>query len=103
MNGKTTFASIIRGKHVFTRALDRHRWEQVDDGAVLQQDGVIVAIGSFAALSRDNPATPVVGDGEQVLLPGFVNAHHHVGMTPVQLGISDTTLELWFATSIAMR
>ena len=103
MNEKAAFASIIRGKHVFTRALDRHRWELIDDGAVLQQDGVIVAIGSFAALSRDNPATPVVGDGEQVLLPGFVNAHHHVGMTPVQLGISDTTLELWFATSIAMR
>ena len=88
---------------MITRALDRHRWEQIDDGAVLQQDGAITAIGAFATLHRDNPAAPVVGNGEQVLLPGFVNAHHHIGLSPIQLGISDTTLELWFATSIAMR
>ena len=88
---------------MITRALDRHRWEQIDDGAVLQQDGAITAIGAFATLHRDNPAASVVGNGEQVLLPGFVNAHHHIGLSPIQLGISDTTLELWFATSIAMR
>jgi cytosine/adenosine deaminase-related metal-dependent hydrolase len=88
---------------VITRALDRHRWEQIDDGAVLQRDGVIAAIGAFAALQRDNPAAPVVGDGEQVLLRGLVNAHHHFGLSTIQLGISDETLELWFAPSIAMR
>jgi cytosine/adenosine deaminase-related metal-dependent hydrolase len=70
---------------------------------VLQRDGVIVSIGPFAELSRDNPQADVGGDGAQVLLPGFVNAHHHIGMSPVQLGIADTTLELWFATSLAMR
>jgi 5-methylthioadenosine/S-adenosylhomocysteine deaminase len=103
MKGHIASSSIVRGKHVITRALDRHRWEQIDDGAVLQKDGVIVAIGDFSALRRDNPDVAVVGDGEQVLLPGFVNSHHHIGMSPVQLGISDATLELWFATSIAMR
>ena len=64
---------------------------------------MITAIGAFSDLHRDNPGAPVVGDGQQVLLPGFVNAHHHIGLSTVQLGISDTTLELWFATSIAMR
>jgi 5-methylthioadenosine/S-adenosylhomocysteine deaminase len=103
MRGQTTSYSIVRGKHVITRALDRHRCEQIDDGAVLQRDGVIAAIGPFAQLRRDNPDALVVGGSEQVLLPGFVNAHHHIGLSPVQLGISDTTLELWFATSIAMR
>src|SRR6266700_509112 len=103
MRGQTTSYSIVRGKHVITRALDRHRCEQIDEGAVLQRDGVIAAIGPFAQLRRDNPDAPVVGGNEQVLLPGFVNAHHHIGLSPVQLGISDTTLELWFATSIAMR
>src|SRR5216684_2791993 len=95
--------SIIRGKHVITRALDRHRWEQIDDGAVVQQDGVIIAIGSFAALQRDHPDAPVIGTGEQVLLPGFVNGHHHVGLTPVQLGSPDMPLELWFATRLVSR
>lgn len=95
--------SIIRGKHIITRALDRHRVEQIDDGAILQRDGVIAEIGSFADLSRAHPDLPVVGSGGEVVLPGFVNAHHHIGLSPVQLGIADTTLELWFATSIAMR
>ncbi len=103
MSGRGATSSIVRGKYVITRALDRHRWEQIDDGAVLQRDGIIAAVGSFAELSRANPGVPVVGSGEQVVLPGFVNAHHHIGMSPVQLGISDTTLELWFASSIAMR
>ncbi|HUN47685.1 MAG TPA: hypothetical protein VMU85_14235, partial [Stellaceae bacterium] len=96
-------SSIIRGKYLITRSLDRHRWEQIDDGAVLQRDGVVEAIGSFAEISRANPGLPVVGTGEQVLLPGFVNGHHHVGLTPVQLGSPDMPLELWFATRMVSR
>ena len=96
-------SSIIRGKHVITRALDRHRWDQIDDGAVLQRDGVIAAIASFAELHRANPDVPVIGSGEEVLLPGFVNGHHHVGLTPVQLGSPDMPLELWFATRLVTR
>ncbi len=95
--------SIVRGRHVITRALDRHQWEQIDDGGVLQEDGVIVAIGRFADLSRDNPDLSVVGSGAEVLLPGFVNAHHHIGLTPVQLGSPDMPLELWFATRLVTR
>ncbi len=96
-------SSIIRGKHVITRALDRHRCEQIDDGAVLQRDGTIVAIGSFAELHAANPDVPVVGNGGQALLPGFVNGHHHIGLTPVQLGSPDMPLELWFATRLVTR
>jgi 5-methylthioadenosine/S-adenosylhomocysteine deaminase len=103
MTGDGPSASIVRGRHVITRALDRHRWEEIDDGAVLQRGGIIAAVGAFADIRVANPDAPVLGDGAQVLLPGFVNAHHHIGLSPVQLGIEDTTLELWFATSIAMR
>ena len=38
-----------------------------------------------------------------MLLPGFVNAHHHVGLTPVQLGSPDMPLELWFVTRLVAR
>ena len=65
--GGAISTTIVRGKYVIARALDRHRWEQIDDGAVLQQDGVITAIGAFSDLHRDNPGAPVVGDGQQVL------------------------------------
>jgi cytosine/adenosine deaminase-related metal-dependent hydrolase len=30
-----------------------------------------------------------------ILLPGFVNAHHHVGLAPLQHGAPDMPLELW--------
>lgn len=38
-----------------------------------------------------------------MMLPGFVNSHHHVGLTPLQLGSPDHALELWFASRIPAR
>lgn len=38
-----------------------------------------------------------------MVTPGFVNAHHHVGLTPLQLGSPDLPLELWFASRLALR
>jgi 5-methylthioadenosine/S-adenosylhomocysteine deaminase len=96
-------SSLVRGKYVIARAIDRHRWEQIDDGAVLQHDGVISAVGGFEELRRPNPGVAVVGSGQEVLLPGFVNGHHHIGLTPVQLGSPDMPLELWFATRMVSR
>jgi cytosine/adenosine deaminase-related metal-dependent hydrolase len=95
--------SIIRGKYVITHAIDRHSWEQIENGAVLQRDGVIAAIGTFEDLERQHPDAPVVGSGNEVLLPGFVNGHHHVGLTPLQLGSPDMPLELWFGTRMVTR
>ena len=86
-----------------TKALDRHRWEEIADGAVLQQDGIITNIGTYADLRRQHPNVPVVGSGNDILLPGFINGHHHVGLTPVQLGSPDMPLELWFVTRMVMR
>lgn len=35
-----------------------------------------------------------------VMLPGFVNSHHHVGLTPLQLGTPDLPLELWIVARL---
>ncbi len=96
-------ASLIRSRAMITRALDRHRWDEIADGAVLQEDGTITAVGTFADLSRKHPTVPVIGTGNEILLPGFINGHHHVGLTPVQLGSPDMPLELWFVTRMVMR
>ena len=96
-------ASLIRSSAMITRALDRHRWDEIADGAVLQEDGTITAIGTFADLSRKHPTVPVIGTGNEILLPGFINGHHHVGLTPVQLGSPDMPLELWFVTRMVTR
>ncbi|MEZ5721366.1 MAG: hypothetical protein R3D59_06670 [Paracoccaceae bacterium] len=36
-------------------------------------------------------------------MPGLVNSHHHLRLTPLQLGAPDYALELWFAARLAMR
>lgn len=95
--------SLIRSRGMITRAIDRHTVEEIADGALLQEDGVITKIGTYADLSRQHPDVPVVGTGREVMLPGFVNGHHHVGLTPVQLGSPDMPLELWFITRMICR
>jgi 5-methylthioadenosine/S-adenosylhomocysteine deaminase len=94
---------LIRSRAMITHVTDRHGWNEVADGAVLQEDGTIAAIGTYAELSRRHPNVPVVGTGNDILLPGFINGHHHVGLTPVQLGSPDMPLELWFVTRMVMR
>jgi cytosine/adenosine deaminase-related metal-dependent hydrolase len=88
---------------MISRTIDRHLWDEVTDGAVLQEDGVIVATDTYEVLKKRYPNTPVLGTGKEILLPGFVNGHHHVGLTPVQLGSPDMPLELWFITRLVTR
>ena len=38
-----------------------------------------------------------------IVLPGFVNGHHHIGLSSFQLGSADAPLELWLANRIAHR
>ena len=85
--------SLIRSRAMISRAIDRRHWEEVADGAILQEDGVIVATGTYEALRKRYPNVAVLGSGKEILLPGFVNGHHHVGLTPVQLGSPDMPLD----------
>ncbi|WP_428484216.1 amidohydrolase family protein [Rhodopila sp.] len=95
--------SLIRGRSVITHVIDRHTWNEIRSGAVLQEDGIITAIGGFMELSAAHPDVPVIGSDQDILLPGFINGHHHVGLTPVQLGSCDMPLELWFVTRMVSR
>ena len=52
---------------------------------------------------RGTEPDDVIGSAEHVVMPGLVNGHHHIGVTPVQLGSLDQPLELWFATRIGAR
>jgi 5-methylthioadenosine/S-adenosylhomocysteine deaminase len=95
--------SLIRSRAMITHIIDRHSANVVPDGAVLQEDGTIIAVGAYGDLARLHPTVPVIGSGQEILLPGFVNGHHHVGLTPVQLGSPDMPLELWFVTRMVAR
>lgn len=99
----TPSSTLFRARYVVCRVNSRDDVQIVDHGAVLQRDGRIVEIGSFEALREKHRDVPVVGSGEAVITPGFVNSHHHVGLTPFQLGAPDLPLELWFAARVGAR
>lgn len=73
------------------------------DAGLAIAGGRVAAIGPFAALAAAHPRAEVIGDRDTVVIPGLVNAHHHVGLTPLQLGSHDHPLELWFASRLALR
>jgi len=96
-------SSLIRGKYVICKALSRTSAEVIEDGAVFQRDGLIVEVGKYAELAQKHHADETLGSDQHVVLPGLVNSHHHVGLTPFQLGSPDLPLELWFASRMALR
>ena len=77
--------SLIRSRAMVSRAIDRNTPEVTPDGAVLQEDGVILALGRYDDLKARYPDVAVLGTGNEVLMPGFVNGHHHVGLTPLEV------------------
>ncbi len=96
-------SSLIRGRYVVCRVTGRTEAKVVEDGAVVQRDGIIVEIGPYADLLARHRPDEVLGSAEHLVFPGLVNSHHHVGLTPFQLGSPDYPLELWLASRIAAR
>lgn len=101
-DGQAT-TSIVRGRHILLRAIDDDRVETLDDGAIVQQDGTITAIGAFTEIAARYPDVPVIGDADSLVIPGLVDAHHHIGMTPIQMGSPDLPLELWLTHQMRHR
>ncbi|RDJ27755.1 amidohydrolase [Bosea caraganae] len=73
------------------------------DAGLVCVDGVIRKIGPITELKARYPEAEVSGGRGFAITPGFVNSHHHVGLTPLQLGSPDHPLELWFASRLALR
>ena len=97
--GKT----LVVADHVLTGFDPAGRPEILTDAAVLIMGETIAAVGSADELRRTHPDAREIGGRGRVAIPGLVNAHHHVGVTPFQLGARDQPLELWFPERLAMR
>ena len=50
----------------------------IEQGAVLFEDGVILEVGSAAALCEAHPDAERIDAKGGIILPGFINAHHHI-------------------------
>jgi cytosine/adenosine deaminase-related metal-dependent hydrolase len=96
-------SSLVRGRYVISEITNRTKAIVIENGAVFQDNGEIVAVGPADELARQYPADEVIGSSAHVVLPGLVNGHHHIGLTPFQLGAADHPLEVWNAARLAAR
>ena len=85
-------SSLIRGKYVICKVTGPRSAKVVSDGAIYQRDGEIVEVGKYDDLKERHPGEEVIGSSRYVVMPGLVNDHFHVGVTPFQLGIPDLPL-----------
>lgn len=95
--------TLVAADHVLTGFAPDGTPELLADAAVLVEGDAIAAVGPADALRRAHPEAREIGGRGRVAIPGLINAHHHVGLTPFQLGARDQPLELWFPERIAMR
>jgi len=74
-----------------------------ENAALIVRDGTVDSILPADAARNRHPDAERLGGAGHVAIPGLINAHHHVGATPLQLGSDDQPLELWFATRLGLR
>lgn len=88
--------SLVRGRYVLVRADPDGNSTLLADAAVAHEDGVVVETGAYATLRDKHPDAAVFGDGSHFIVPGLVNAHHHGrGLSSLQMGQPDGSLETW--------
>lgn len=86
---------LVRGKYLISKVIAHIAAIALPDGALLVQDGEIADLGTYQELKTAHPDAEVIGSTDHIVLPGLVNDHFHVGLTPFQMGAPDLPLELW--------
>ena len=96
--------SLIRGGYVICEAgTGESESRVISDGAVLQRDGVIEAVGTYDEL-RERQVDEVIGGPGFLVMPGMTNAHHHGrGVSTLQFGTVDGCLESWIVEGWGRR
>ena len=96
-------SSLIRGKHVITPT-GSGDVTALADGAIYQEDGVIVAVGPYTELRARYTPDAELGGADCAVIPGLVNSHHHGrGVTTLQMGTCDDCLETWILSGWGRR
>ncbi len=95
--------TLVRGKYVVCKVTGSDSAIVVTDGGVLANNGAIEAIGDYQELSEQNPDAELIGSTHHLVMPGLVNDHFHVGLTPFQMGAPDLPLEMWSLARIGTR
>jgi 5-methylthioadenosine/S-adenosylhomocysteine deaminase len=89
-------ARLVRGRFVVVDPGGLPASGLIEDGAVVIERGRVAEVGSYVELRTRHPNIHEIGSDAHVVLPGFVNTHHHGwGLTRFQLGVLDDYLERW--------
>lgn len=80
MSGRGEF--LVTAGTVLSGFGPKDNLDGVPDAAILVRDGIIAQNGSLDALTAAHPGLPTRGGPEMIAIPGFVNSHHHFGITP---------------------
>jgi 5-methylthioadenosine/S-adenosylhomocysteine deaminase len=88
---------IIEARWIATMAPD---FSLLEDHAVVVQDGLIVAVLPSKEAKLAFRASELVNLGEQVLLPGLINAHTHAAMSLMRGMADDLPLMTWLEQRI---
>ena len=96
-------SSLVRGKYVICTTTAEGDAKVIEDGAVFQRDGEIVDVGPYGDLKGRHQADEEIGSTHHVVFPGLVNAHHHVGLKPFQLGSMERSFELGSAERLGEK
>ena len=87
-------STLVRGKYVVRKITGPSSADVVSDGAVFQRDGEIIEVGGYDDLKTRHAEAEVIGSSNYVVMPGLVDDHSHMGLTPCQIGALDNTLEI---------
>jgi cytosine/adenosine deaminase-related metal-dependent hydrolase len=96
-------AVLVEADHILLGFATDGRLDIRPHAALLVEDGTVREVGERREMSRKHPQAAQLGGRGKVVIPGLINAHHHAGLTPFQLGSPDHPLELWFASRLALR
>ncbi len=94
---------LVSARWIVTGVADRHTPVIHTDAALAHENGLVLSVGPAALMRAKYPGATEARYPQHMMLPGFVNSHHHVGLTPLQLGSPDYALELWFASRLSAR
>lgn len=78
----------------------------IADGGVLVSGSEIVAVGRFDDLCRRCPTGTVIREHpDAALLPGLVNAHTHLGLTPLagRIRLPQPSFPAWLSELLSLR
>ena len=93
---KRTTRKLVRGRYVVSDPSLLPAHGMLEDAALLLEGGTVKETGPWRTLVERYPDAAIYGSERHLVLPGFVNAHHHGrGLSGVQLGIADDALERW--------